>query len=84
LSAQTAIDVRALHTTDFDLMGEDPRSPQVQEVIRALAAMIVARARPICDGDLRFGTVRLAPGPARIAICVLPFANMSGDPEQEY
>ena len=24
------------------------------------------------------------PGPARVAICVLPFANMSGDPEQEY
>ena len=25
-----------------------------------------------------------ATGPARVAICVLPFANMSGDPEQEY
>jgi len=25
-----------------------------------------------------------APGPARVAICVLPFANMSADPEQEY
>jgi adenylate cyclase len=25
-----------------------------------------------------------APGAARVAICVLPFANMSGDPEQEY
>ena len=23
-------------------------------------------------------------GPARVAICVLPFTNMSGDPEQEY
>lgn len=23
-------------------------------------------------------------GPERVAICVLPFANMSGDPEQAY
>ncbi|HUN45968.1 MAG TPA: hypothetical protein VMU85_05590, partial [Stellaceae bacterium] len=26
----------------------------------------------------------VAPAPRRVAICVLPFANMSGDPEQEY
>jgi len=32
------------------------------------------------------GPARPAPGPAvrKLSICVLPFANMSGDPEQEY
>jgi adenylate cyclase len=30
--ARLPIDVRALHTIDFDDWGEDPRSPQLQEV----------------------------------------------------
>src|SRR6187200_871996 len=43
--ADLPIDVRALHTTDFDDWGEDPRSRPAQEVIRALDGMI-ARQRP--------------------------------------
>jgi adenylate cyclase len=83
--ADLPIDVRTLHTTDFDDWGEDPRSPQAQEVMRALGTMI-ARQRA-----LQSATAISASGPsasvhgyARAAICVLPFANMSGDPEQEY
>jgi adenylate cyclase len=83
--ADLPIDVRTLHTTDFDDWGEDPRSPQAQEVMRALGTLI-ARQRA-----LQSATAISAPGPsasahgcARAAICVLPFANMSGDPEQEY
>jgi adenylate cyclase len=87
--ADLPIDVRTLHTTDFDDWGEDPRSPQAQEVMRALGTMI-ARQRA-----LQSATAIAASGPsasahgyahgyARAAICVLPFANMSGDPEQEY
>jgi adenylate cyclase len=83
--ADLPIDVRTLHTTDFDDWGEDPRSPQAQEVMRALGTMI-SRQRA-----LQSATAISAPGPsawahgyARAAICVLPFANMSGDPEQEY
>jgi adenylate cyclase len=83
--ADLPIDVRALHTTDFDDWGEDPRGPQVQEVIRALDA-IVARQRALQSAMAISSSApsASAPGPARVAICVLPFANMSGDPEQEY
>src|ERR1700683_3445734 len=44
--ADLPIDVRALHTTDFDHWGEDSRSRQAQEVMRALGAMI-ARQRAL-------------------------------------
>jgi adenylate cyclase len=83
--ADLPIDVRTFHTTDFDDWGEDPRSPQVQEVIRALGAMIARQGAPrsataISGAEPSVSALR----PARVAICVLPFANMSGDPEQEY
>jgi adenylate cyclase len=41
--ASLPIDVRALHTTGLDAWGEDPRSPQAQEVLRALGAIINAK-----------------------------------------
>jgi adenylate cyclase len=82
--AELPIDVRAIHTTDLDGWGDDPRSPQAQELLRALGA-IIARQRGAQDGHSA-GTTTPAPTPAgsRLAICVLPFANMSGDAEQEY
>jgi adenylate cyclase len=83
--AEMPIDVRTFHTTDMDDWGEDPQSPQAQEVLRALGAMVArknaARAATAISSLARSAS---APGPARVAICVLPFANMSGDPEQEY
>jgi len=39
-AASLPIDVRALHTTDLDDWGEDPRSPQAQEVLRAVGVII--------------------------------------------
>jgi adenylate cyclase len=79
------IDVRTLHTTDFDDWGEDPLSSQAQEVMRALGTMI-ARQRALQSRTAisLSGPSASAHGHARPAICVLPFANMSGDPEQEY
>jgi TolB-like protein len=78
------IDVRALHTTDFDDWGEDPRSPQAQEVLRALGT-IVARERALKSEIAKPDSMPSAHvGPTRVAICVLPFTNMSGDPEQQY
>ena len=79
------IDVRTFHTTDLDDWGEDPQSPQAQEVLRALGAM-VARKNAAGAANAISSLARSAsvPGAARVAICVLPFANMSGDPEQEY
>ncbi|MFZ2507924.1 MAG: tetratricopeptide repeat protein, partial [Steroidobacteraceae bacterium] len=41
--ADLPIDVRALHTTDFDDWGEDSQSPQIREVIRALEAILPNR-----------------------------------------
>jgi adenylate cyclase len=83
--ARLPIDVRAIHTTDLDGWREDPSHPAVQECLHALAEMI-ARAQST-------GAAKPADAPAassdkkpsaRYTICVLPFANMSGDPDQEY
>lgn len=41
--AELPIDVRAIHTTDLDGWGEDPRSPQVQELLRSIGAMLARR-----------------------------------------
>jgi adenylate cyclase len=82
--ARLPIDVRAIHTTDLDDWGEDPSHPAVQECLHALAAMI---ARSETAQAAKAASVS-SPSPDRKAacfsICVLPFVNMSGDPEQEY
>jgi len=86
-NASLPIDVRALHTTDLDDSAKDARSPQVQELLRALRALIDRqRATQPEPAAANSNSARSAPGggSARVAICVLPFANMSGDPEQEY
>ena len=83
--ASLPIDVRALHTTDFDDWGENPDSPQAQEVLRALGTMIGrARARGPEGRSVDPAPSVTADGPARATICVLPFANLGGDPEQQY
>jgi len=83
--ARLPMDVRAIHTTDLDGWNADPASPQAQEFLRALGTMI---ARTQAAQSARAGAAAAAaPAPeesARFTICVLPFANMSGDPEQEY
>jgi adenylate cyclase len=82
--ARLPMDVRAIHTTDIDGWGEDGESPQAQEVLRALAAMIV-RTQAAKSAKAGGGaTAAPEKEPARFTICVLPFANMSGDQEQEY
>ncbi|MBU6470167.1 MAG: TIR domain-containing protein [Gammaproteobacteria bacterium] len=83
--ARLPIDVRAIHTTDLDDWKQDPASPPAQECLRALEAMI---ARSQASQSVKSTSASAAApserGPARVSICVLPFNNMSGDPEQEY
>jgi len=83
--ARLPMDVRALHTTDLDNWGDDPASPPFQEVLRALGSMIARTGAPqTAKSAPGSAPVASAAGTARVSICVLPFANMSGDAEQEY
>ncbi len=72
-----------------DALGDDPRVPRYIAGLRGRGYQIVAEVKEI-DENLAASPVSSstptasAPGPARVAICVLPFANMSGDSEQEY
>ncbi|WP_449428892.1 TIR domain-containing protein [Rhodanobacter umsongensis] len=83
--ARLPMDVRAIHTTDLDEWGENPGSPSAQECLRALAAMI-ARTQASQSGTATSGSALPSSekDSAHFTICVLPFTNMSGDPEQEY
>lgn len=84
-NASLPIDVRAFHTTDLDDAATGPASPRMQEVLRALEAVISRRRAAEPPSAARDAApARSAPAPSRRSICVLPFANMSGDPEQEY
>jgi len=84
--ARLPMDVRAIHTTDLDGWGQDTAHPVLQECLNALAAMI-ARSTAAQSGHA--GNTSAASSPSadeskRFSVCVLPFANMSGDSEQEY
>ena len=48
------------------------------------AGAMIARQRGSQAATANSSSAASASGPPRVAICVLPFANMSGDPEQEY
>jgi uncharacterized protein (DUF924 family)/TolB-like protein/Tfp pilus assembly protein PilF len=84
-SARLPIDFRAFHTTNLDHPGGVAASPQFQEVLRALEALVGRAALPSTSASVAPGSnAGAASGPPRIAICVLPLANLGGDPEQQY
>ncbi|MBU6421080.1 MAG: TIR domain-containing protein [Gammaproteobacteria bacterium] len=83
--AKLPMDVRAIHTTDLDDWREDPTSTPMQECLRALTAMIAhTQATQSAQTASAGPTASDAKNSARFSICVLPFINMSGEPEQEY
>ncbi len=75
-NARLPIDVRAIHTIDLDDWAANRGSAAFKALATALGVKLrrAAPARPPVARDKR---------PA-VVICVLPFANMSGDPEQAY
>ncbi|GAB3368028.1 adenylate/guanylate cyclase domain-containing protein [Lysobacter rhizosphaerae] len=72
--AKLPIDFRALHATDLDEWNEDPGHAAFLSLCKALEAKLGA-AKPVAVA---------MPKSTQVSICVLPFANMSGDPEQDY
>jgi adenylate cyclase len=70
------IDVRAIHTVDFDGWNEDPQSEPFQQLAHSLKIQL--------GGKSAAERAHTAKRPAKTSVCVLPFVNMSGDPEQEY
>jgi uncharacterized protein (DUF924 family)/TolB-like protein len=84
-AARLPIDFRAFHTSNLDHPGDVAGSPQFQEVLRAVEALVGRPRRPPDAAPSPPGLdPGAASGPPRIAICVLPLANLSGDPEQQY
>ncbi|MGH8290076.1 MAG: TIR domain-containing protein [Steroidobacteraceae bacterium] len=83
--ARLPIDVRAIHTTDLDDWREDTSHPAVQECLRALDAMIArSQAAQNVRASDKAATSSAQKQVSRLSVCVLPFTNMSGEPEQEY
>jgi adenylate cyclase len=78
-NAVLPIDARAIHTIDLDRWGENVASPEFQQLARAVGALLNCGQAP-----LPASVVERAPARTGASICVLPFANMSGDSEQEY
>src|SRR5512141_1620230 len=78
-SARLPIDFRAFHTTDLDHADEMAGSAPFQDVVRAIEVLV---GRPGRMAAATTGHESLEPGahsgPPRIAICVLPLANLSG------
>ena len=74
-NAKLPIDFRALHATDLDDWNQDPRHPAFLSLCKALEAKLGAGKPPVMAAPQKSG---------QVSICVLPFANMSGDPEQDY
>ena len=81
-SARLPIDFRAFHTTNLDHPGDVTASPQFQEVLRALEVLVGRRATSASIAPAL--NPAASSGPPRISICVLPLANLGGDPEQQY
>jgi len=80
------IDFRAIHTIDLDLADAAARGAALEETVRALSALVArGRAAQSAAGTpaLAARVPTTAPGPSRVSICVLPFANLSADPEQQ-
>jgi TolB-like protein/Tfp pilus assembly protein PilF len=69
-----------------DAIGDDPRRPRYVAGLRGRGYHVVPAVGEIPDSSAALPPtpIESEAGPERVAICVLPFENMSGDPEQAY
>ena len=81
-TAALPIDFRAIHTLDLPEGDDAVESPVFREVVQALNALIQPQEAAASGGQPV--VERRASGAARVGICVLPFANLGGDPEQAF
>jgi adenylate cyclase len=68
---------RQFHTVDLSAWERNADAAQLDELLDAVAKIAGASAQ----GAVKSPSGQSQPG---MSICVLPFVNMSGDPEQEY
>ena len=80
-NAPLPIDFRAIHTTDMDAWAGDRQSAPFKELCRALKSYLQSPATQSAPPVVPAAKEKKR---ASVSICVLPFLNMSGDPEQEY
>lgn len=84
-NAVLPIDFRAIHTIDLNDASDLGRSPAFEAVVRAVSGLV---AGPGVAESTPAPSVPAAPqavgGSQRVGICVLPFVNVGGDPEQEF
>ena len=78
-SAKPPLGFRQFHTIELGSWDGNGHSEMVDELIHAIARTCGADV----PKDAQESTAASKPG-AKTSICVLPFANMSGEPEQEY
>lgn len=83
-AAVLPIDFRALHTIDLAEGPAAERGQAFQEVVRALGGLIRSNEESAPAAGVDMVLERGPSTSARAGICVLPFANLSGDPEQEF
>ena len=75
-NAELPLDARSIHTTDLDDWREDHASAPFQELLRALRAILRSSSAPVAAASTN--------ALDDLSIAVIPFVNMSSDPEQEY
>jgi len=69
---------RQFHTVEFGAWDRDGDSRQLDELLDAIAKIAGSASAATASKST---SAQQSPG---MSICVLPFVNMSGDPEQEY
>lgn len=80
-NAELPIDARVLHTTDIDDWNGDAGSEPFRALVGALAALLGTAGGGAAPAAT-FAAPKVPSGHPSLA--VLPFVNLSGDPEQEY